>query len=155
MLPGPSPFSNSLTSSPGVRGFAYTPTDSSFDHGIRGGDYFGDSFLSSARPSSLSAVDHEQVRVSVRSIEPYSAEFSVFDVDVSVANALRRALIAEVPVMAIEFVEIDENSSPLHDEFIVHRLGLIPLFSESASRYRYAVVVAWYLYMIPWKRKIE
>lgn len=55
------------------------------------------------------------------------------------ANALRRVLIAEVPKMAIEDVEFHlgpirgddgkeyESVSPLFDEMIAHRLGLVPI----------------------------
>lgn len=42
-------------------------------------------------------------------------------------NALRRIIIAETPSMAIEEVVILENQSPLFDEIIAHRLGLVPL----------------------------
>lgn len=42
-------------------------------------------------------------------------------------NALRRVIIAETPSMAIEEVVILENQTPLFDEIIAHRLGLVPL----------------------------
>ena len=45
-------------------------------------------------------------------------------------NALRRVIIAETPVMAIEEVVILENQSPLFDEIISHRLGLVPLRTQ-------------------------
>jgi len=54
-------------------------------------------------------------------------------VDVSLMNALRRIMLAEVPSMAIDEVVVIENSSLLHDEILTHRLGLIPLKTDIDS----------------------
>lgn len=58
------------------------------------------------------------------------ASFELTDTDISMANAFRRIMMAEVPTLCIEFVEIEENTTPLQDEFIAHRLGMIPLRSS-------------------------
>lgn len=54
-------------------------------------------------------------------------KFVLEDTDAAFANALRRAMRSEVPIMAIETVDLEENSSGMFDEMLAHRLGLIPL----------------------------
>src|SRR3990167_7633265 len=49
------------------------------------------------------------------------------------ANALRRVMKSEIPTMAVEFVDFEENTSGMFDELVAHRIGLIPLtFDEKA-----------------------
>lgn len=59
-----------------------------------------------------------------------SATFVVKGANTGLMNAFRRVVISEVPTLAIHEVYFYENNSPLWDEFIAHRLGLIPLKAE-------------------------
>ncbi|MBO3770096.1 MAG: DNA-directed RNA polymerase subunit D [Thermoproteota archaeon] len=45
----------------------------------------------------------------------------------AMVNAIRRAILEEVPILAIHEVFIFENPGPMFDEILSHRLGLIPL----------------------------
>ncbi len=47
-------------------------------------------------------------------------------VDDSLANSIRR-YVNKIPLVAVDEVEISRNDSPLYDETIAHRIGLIPL----------------------------
>lgn len=51
------------------------------------------------------------------------------DMDISLANALRRS-VNEIPILAIDEVDIYRNDSALYDEIVAHRMGLIPLKNE-------------------------
>jgi DNA-directed RNA polymerase subunit D len=48
------------------------------------------------------------------------------------ANALRRICLNGVPVFAIDTVDVIENSSVLADEGVAHRLGMIPLVTDTS-----------------------
>lgn len=60
-------------------------------------------------------------------------KFTLTKTDSSMANALRRVMISEVPTMAIDKVEFMKNTTVLHDDFLAHRLGLVPLTSVYAG----------------------
>ena len=57
-------------------------------------------------------------------------KFRLSGVKAGFANALRRAMIAEVPKLAIDEVNIHENTSLLYDEQLALRLALIPLKTD-------------------------
>ena len=57
-------------------------------------------------------------------------KFMLSGVNLRFANALRRAMIAEVPKLAIDEVNIRENTSLLYDEQLALRLALIPLKTD-------------------------
>ncbi|PIN88027.1 DNA-directed RNA polymerase subunit D [Candidatus Woesearchaeota archaeon CG10_big_fil_rev_8_21_14_0_10_32_24] len=49
------------------------------------------------------------------------------------ANTVRRLILDEVPTLAVEDVEIKENSSALFDEMLALRLGLLPIKTDLKS----------------------
>ncbi|CAK0785902.1 hypothetical protein CVIRNUC_009115 [Coccomyxa viridis] len=67
----------------------------------------------------------------IRDLRDDYCEFELSNTDVSMANALRRVMLVEVPTIAVDLVEIEQNTTVLNDEFIAHRLGLIPLVSTA------------------------
>lgn len=73
------------------------------------------------------------MEISVVKQAPTQLQLAVEGIDYVAANTLRRLMIAEVPVMAIEDVEFQKNNSALYDEILAHRLGLIPLKTDLKS----------------------
>ena len=79
------------------------------------------------------------MKIKVLSAAPEAMRLLIEETEPAYANALRRVLVADVPKMAIEDVEFHlgpiraedgkeyESVSPLFDEMIAHRLGLIPI----------------------------
>ncbi len=77
--------------------------------------------------------DAEIMQIQVLSRHENLIRFMVSGISTAFANALRRAMMAEVPTMAIEDCMIVENSSIMFDEILSHRLGLIPLTTDLDS----------------------
>ena len=58
-----------------------------------------------------------------------SVEFVLENSTLPIANEFRRILLAEIPTIAIEFVNVEINTSYLNDEYIANRLGAMPLLN--------------------------
>lgn len=56
--------------------------------------------------------------------------FIVENISLNMINSIRRIILSEVPVMAVDEVIILKNDSPLYDEIVSHRLGMIPLTTD-------------------------
>ncbi|KAI1934259.1 RNA polymerase II subunit 3 [Ophidiomyces ophidiicola] len=78
-------------------------------------------------------IEPQGPQVTVREAEPNRVDFRLSSVDLAFANSLRRVMLTEVPTVAIDVVEIESNTSVLPDEFIAHRLGLVPLHSRNCD----------------------
>ncbi len=67
------------------------------------------------------------MKLEIIELKDRKAKFVLTDVTPAFANGLRRAMIADVPKMAIDYVDLYDNTSVLFDEMLALRLGLIPL----------------------------
>jgi len=70
---------------------------------------------------SLEVVSHDKQKMSVK----------LKGIELQYANALRRICLNGIPIFAIDTIDIIENTSVLADEGIAHRLGMIPLTTDT------------------------
>ncbi|EJU04319.1 RBP11-like subunit of RNA polymerase [Dacryopinax primogenitus] len=81
----------------------------------------------------------EDPAIRIRELAKDRVEFVMTGVDLSFANSFRRVIMADVATVAIDMVEIEVNTTVLVDEFLSHRIGMIPLTStncEEGMRYK-------------------
>jgi DNA-directed RNA polymerase subunit D len=70
------------------------------------------------------------MEVDILELSDRSAKFVLSKVSTAFANGIRRAMIADVPTLAIEYVNIYDHTSVLYDEQLALRLSLIPLVTD-------------------------
>jgi len=87
-------------------------------------------------------------KIKILEISERYARFEISGITPAIANMLRRTLIADIPKLAIHKVEfhhgqirdsegnVYDSSTPLFDEIIAHRLGLIPLPTDLTMNFR-------------------
>jgi DNA-directed RNA polymerase alpha subunit len=92
--------------------------------------------LSTTRPSLHPPEPPPLPRAEIEELtDDFRAVVRVRHMDRSVANSLRRIMIAEVPTLAIEDVYIESNDCLFGDAELAFHLGMIPLESTTAHRY--------------------
>ena len=73
------------------------------------------------------------MEIEFSSLDDSLARFTLAGASPAFANAFRRAMIGEVPTLAIEDVRIYDNTSAFFDEMLAHRLGLIPIKTDLST----------------------
>lgn len=71
------------------------------------------------------------MRIKILNKSETEVQFLLEDSNPQFANALRRIMLSEIPILAIDSVDFSINDSVLYDEIMAHRLGLIPLLFDS------------------------
>lgn len=67
------------------------------------------------------------MEVDILELSDRSAKFILSNTTSAFANGVRRAMLADVPTLAIDDVNIYDNTSVLYDEQLALRFGLVPL----------------------------
>jgi DNA-directed RNA polymerase subunit D len=70
------------------------------------------------------------MKTKIVSLTEDTIRFLLEGVDVAFANALRRTMVSEVPIMTIDDIFYFDNSSLVPDEILAHRIGLVPLKTD-------------------------
>eukprot|EP00854_Cymbomonas_tetramitiformis_P011393 gene11393-13465_t len=73
-------------------------------------------------------------KMQIRELTEDHVKFVLSETDTSIANALRRSMMTDIPTIAIDLVEVEMNTTVLNDEYLAHRLGLIPLISTQVDK---------------------
>ncbi len=69
----------------------------------------------------------KKLKARIIDLNGYKAILVIEDAKPTLVNAIRRAIISEIPIFAVDEVIFFENSTPFFDEYIAHRLAMIPL----------------------------
>jgi DNA-directed RNA polymerase subunit D len=70
------------------------------------------------------------MEVDILELSDRYARFILSNATPAFANGVRRAMLADVPTLAIDYVNLYNNTSVLYDEQMALRMGLIPLTTD-------------------------
>lgn len=114
------------------RGHRYLECTTEGPRSVGGYGYIGSNELSSVmkgdnyRKRTIEEII-ETIDIKINELGSDYINFDISGIDASIANALRRILLVEIPTVAIETVQIYQNTGVIQDEVLAHRLGLIPM----------------------------
>lgn len=69
------------------------------------------------------------MELQIKSKDEVNLRFELNGVSYSFANMLRRTLMRDIPIYAIDSIVVYENTTELIDEYIANRLGEVPLIT--------------------------
>ena len=70
------------------------------------------------------------MKVQILSKKDNELVFMIEGINNAIANTIRRTIIAEVPTLAVDEINFVKNQTPLYDEILAHRIGLIPIKTD-------------------------
>ncbi len=106
----------------------WAPPSEGMARGLYGFKYFIKHIIGYNRlQSAASGRSADLMKITVIENTQASLRFKLSDASISSANAIRRAGIAGVASFAIDNVTFYENTTSMFDEYIAHRIGLVPL----------------------------
>ena len=73
------------------------------------------------------------MEIDIIELSDKKARFLINQIEPAIINGLRRSMLAEVPTIAIDYINIYDNTSVLFDEQIGLRMGLIPFTTDLES----------------------
>jgi len=73
------------------------------------------------------------MEIEIIELSDQKAKFLLSGVSPAFANGLRRNMLSEIPIMAIDHINVYDNTSVLFDEQLALRLGLIPIKTDLDS----------------------
>jgi DNA-directed RNA polymerase subunit L/DNA-directed RNA polymerase alpha subunit len=84
----------------------------------------------------------EQVGIKFTNKDIYNLQFDISNIHPSLANGIRRTILDEVETLGFKTepfeesdIKIIENTSSLHNEFLLHRIGMIPIYYPNLDKY--------------------
>lgn len=90
-------------------------------------EFITESFLKQSLPFE-SCLQNMQIKINTHT--PNTLNFELINVDVSIANSIRRILLSEIPTMAFHTITIKRYDTVMPEEIFCHRLGLIPILAD-------------------------